>query len=268
MRVFSFLSVVVVVFAAFLIYAEILPKGSLNPEPYRTKFEELVSETAGKVQMAENAVTEFRKLTAGRKGAQSRVDFFLEQTLEKVDRNNAAIKDEERRLRKIRDFCEKGASISHPIDGHVLTQDEISEQIEVSITRLKALRITAVGLDKQRKFATDKVAEFRADASRAPIYLVELEAALDSLKVQYALQKDQLRMIDQTGTVHDLATAYADAKVAISDAFSRFDSLMPSSSFVQIDFPDEETAGDYSARHVGKINEALGIISSSQECVD
>jgi hypothetical protein len=225
----------------------------------KEKVDLLFSETGRKIPVAEEKVLSFQKHLAGLNGNLTRGEFRLEAIDESLATNEKGIKEEEFRLRKIKEYCEKGKPVLHPIDGHTLSDAEVAAQVEMSITRLNAFCASAAGLKKQREAVNATLEGFRRDMLHGPAQLVELQSALECLKMQYAFHRDHLKLIDQTGSPVNLTSAYRDAKAAIVDATCRFETIAPSSSFVQVEFPDEETPMGRSTKNIDKINAALGI---------
>lgn len=82
--------------------------------------------------------------------------------------------------------------------------------------------------------------------------------------MQYDFHRDRLESLD-AGTPANLTSAYRDAKSAIVDATSKFETLDPSSLMVQVDFRDEETPASRSAKLIEKIDAALGVSPSAEK---
>ena len=212
----------------------------LRPVDIRKGIEKLNSEWAAKVNDAELAVRDFRKQLAEQNSKWAKCQWQIESLDVKLVETTEGIEFEDARLAKIEERLVANEPIRHHLDGRTLSEPEIFAQVEMALTKKKALETTRAELTRHREFMSKQMTALKEEKITAPARLLELEASLELLKTMASFHRDRLRFIDENGTQATLKTAYDEAKAALSEAMVPFQFLP--AEFMPIEFPDESAA--------------------------
>ena len=233
----------------------------------RQTVDSFMSDTVNSIRKAEQAVQDYKQLLTERR----RVVGQLEHQQEGIDGKIADVVKErqkqERILRTIREYMEARRPIPCPHTGRPLDDTAVAVQIDIAGAILESCKTTEHGLRQQLKSVVDQMAEYRLDIARGPAQIIELEGAIDVLRMNYAFHKNRLAEIDN-GSSLALKDAFRDAQRALTDARSRFDSTLPALTSIAQVFPDDQTGQDLAEQNRQRIAKLLGDASVTQVNAD